>query len=234
MAEDFCRRVFPVIDELVLLRLAQRAHVLDLCCGSGQMARALVERGFSVTGVDASEEMLSYAHENSPAATFIHADARQFPAAETYDAAISTFNSLAHFDTVTDLAAVFTSVRRVLRSDAPLLFDLSMEEAYTTKWRGSFALLGDDHACIVRPSYDSNTHLGTNHITVFALETRNAKRETAVCYHRSELTITQKCHTESDLRTALHQAGFDTVRTFDAERDLNMPGENGRMFFLCF
>lgn len=232
MAEDFCRRVLPVINDILLTKLQANAHILDLCCGSGQMARALTNSGFRVTGVDASDEMVSFARENAPTAKFLLGDARHFRAGARFDAAISTFNSLAHFATVAELMQVFINVRRALQPGAPFLFDLSMEEAYTTKWHGAFALFADDHVCIVRPAYEPNRRLGTNHITVFTREARNAKCGTNL-YRRSDFTITQNCHSESDLRSALQQVGFGRIRTFDAERDLGMPGENGRTFFLC-
>ena len=40
------------------------SKVLDLPCGTGRMTRVLVERGYRVTGADASEAMLSRAREN--------------------------------------------------------------------------------------------------------------------------------------------------------------------------
>jgi SAM-dependent methyltransferase len=233
MGEDFCRRALPVIDGLLLSKLPPNASVLDLCCGSGQMARALTGRGFRVTGVDASEEMLSFARENASSAKFVRSDVRRFCRPGAYDAVLSTFNSLAHFGTVSDLETVFTNVRRSLRPGATFLFDLSMEEAYTTKWRGSFTLLADDHACIVQSTYDPDQRLGANHITVFTLDNRDGEPEAPPCYRRSDLVLTQKCHSESELRTALQHSGFTTISTFDAERDLGMPREKGRRFFLC-
>ena len=37
--------------------------VLDLCCGSGLLAGELIERGYRVVGVDASEAMLAVARK---------------------------------------------------------------------------------------------------------------------------------------------------------------------------
>lgn len=71
-------RLLPALDELLLQDLPSGAHVLDLCCGTGQRADTLTQRGFRVTGVDNSEEMLRFARQNAPAAAFIRADARSF------------------------------------------------------------------------------------------------------------------------------------------------------------
>ena len=225
MAEDFCRRALPAIEKLLLDDLAPGSRVLDLCCGSGQMARALQTRGYCVTGLDASPEMLRLAKENAPAAEFCVADARVFHRPARFDAAISTFNSLAHIQAVEDLTLVFRNVREALRPEGSFLFDLSMEEAYSSRWRGSFAIVAEDHACAVRPIYDPETRIGTNRVTLFEANDGS--------WNRSDFTITQKCHEECVVRSALGEAGYHFVQAFDAQRDLGMTGESGRTFFLC-
>lgn len=232
MAEDFCRRALPVLDRLVLSALSPGDCLLDLCCGSGQLARALTRRGFRVVGIDASDEMLRLARSNAPDAHFVSADAVSFRSPQRFDAALSTFNSMAHFTTVADLARVFRNVHEALLPGAPFVFDLSMEEAYASKWRGSFALIADDHACIVEPSYDAERQTGTNRITVFSMQASSSEQNASL-FCRSNFAITQKCHSETDLRAALAAAGFSDIRSFDAQRDLSMPGEAGRTFFLC-
>lgn len=236
MAEDFSRRAFPVLGQIALRHVRPGALVLDLCCGTGHMARSLVEAGFRVTGIDASDEMLRFARQNAPGASFFRADARYFTlttsnALRSFELVISTFNSLAHIDDISDLSEVFRNVRACLAPGAMFVFDLTMEEAYASKWRGSFALLAENHACIVQPVYDRTTRIGTNNITVFELHNRGSHLE--ALYLRSDFVIKQKCHSESDLRAALNCAGFPSVEIFDAERDLSMEGEAGRAFFVC-
>src|SRR5690242_20258701 len=85
-----------VLDKILLRDLPTAAHILDLCCGTGHLTQALARRGYRVTGVDASQEMLRYARENVPAAEFIAADARDFSFRLEFDAVISTFESLNH------------------------------------------------------------------------------------------------------------------------------------------
>ena len=38
-------------------------NVLDLCCGTGQLALYFLEKGYKVTGIDLSEPMLRFARE---------------------------------------------------------------------------------------------------------------------------------------------------------------------------
>jgi SAM-dependent methyltransferase len=250
MAEDFCRRAFPAIERLFLPRLTvggaldrgegpSPLRILDVCCGSGQIARVLDDHGFRVTGLDASNEMLRWARQNAPAAEFILADARSFALPPVFSGALSTFNSLAHIGNNTELETVFRNAHAALLPGAPFLFDLSTEEAYASKWRGSFGLAGHDYACVVQPSYDAARRVGRNQVTLFRAETSPhrdtpADRERPSVWHRADFCIEQKCHAQSDLMLALNAAGFRHVETYDAQRDLGMAGEWGRLFFLSW
>lgn len=51
----------PVLEKLLLPELPESAAILEVCCGSGHLARALGERGFSVTGSDLTPEMIELA-----------------------------------------------------------------------------------------------------------------------------------------------------------------------------
>jgi hypothetical protein len=72
--------------------------------------------------------------------------------------------------------------------------------------------------------------MGINRITVFQ---RKTSPNMPLLYNRSDFTILQRCHSQADVRAALAEGGFSKVETFDAQSDLAMTGEAGRMFFLC-
>ena len=64
------------------------SHALDLCCGTGDLAFALAQRGAETTGLDFSAEMLGVAKERSQNKTphsalrtpqFVQGDAQQLP-----------------------------------------------------------------------------------------------------------------------------------------------------------
>ncbi len=225
MAEDFCRRAFPAIDSLLLSQLPRHARILDLCCGTGQMARELSQLGYRVTGLDSSEQMIRIARDNVPGADFILADARSFTFAPTFDAVISTFNSLAHAENITELSSILGNAHSALNPNGLMLFDVSMEDSYTSKWHGSFGEAQPDVAWIVHPTYSRQSHSAQNDVTVF--------RRVGLSWERDDFTITQRCFSESEIRAALSSAGSKIITTYDAERDLGMPDEFGRRFFLC-
>jgi SAM-dependent methyltransferase len=223
--EDFISRALPVMDKLLLQGLPKGARILDLCCGTGQLAHLLAERGFRVLGIDGSEEMLRYARTNAPSAEFMLADARSLSLPPLHHAAVSTFDSLNHVMELRELREVFRNVHNALAEDGRFIFDLNMEEGYRTRWRGTYAIVEPDNVCIVRAAYDAERRLGRNDITMF--------REEAGGWRRSDMTLIQKCYPEEEVRAALEESGFTDVQALDAAEDLGMQGAVGRWFFLA-
>jgi SAM-dependent methyltransferase len=78
-----------LLDEL---KLPAGAAILDVGCGTGRHSIELARRGYAMTGLDLSSEMLARAVAAAKAAAvsvaWIHADAARFALPEKYDAAI--------------------------------------------------------------------------------------------------------------------------------------------------
>ena len=227
----FAERMLPVLDKLVLKSVPPGASVLDLCCGTGQLAHVLTERGLQVTGVDGSEEMLRYARENAPQAGFILADARSFSLPSEFHLALALFDSLNHIMSLEELAWAFGNVYQALLPGGLFLFDLNMEEGFAARWRGSFGIVEEDHVCVGRSSYRAEEGIGQADFTIFRL-VAGARQPDAGAWQRTDVTLLEKCYAESDIRGALEDAGFHEIRVLDAHRDLGWR-DVGRTFFLC-
>src|SRR5215210_3831740 len=87
-------------------------RVLDVCCGTGDLALAAERAGGAVTAVDFSESMLARARRKSDSVTWVHADVTALPfEGETFDAATVGFGIRNVPDAETGLA----ELARVLR-----------------------------------------------------------------------------------------------------------------------
>jgi SAM-dependent methyltransferase len=92
-------------------------ELLDLGCGTGSYDPALAELGWTITGVDVSEDMLRRARERGVNA--VQADATTLPFADgSFDAAVSIFT---HTD-VHDFLGALQEVGRVLQPEAPFVY----------------------------------------------------------------------------------------------------------------
>jgi demethylmenaquinone methyltransferase/2-methoxy-6-polyprenyl-1,4-benzoquinol methylase len=86
-------------------------RVLDVCCGTGDLALAALEAGGVVTGVDFSERMLERARAKSSEVTWVNADLLALPfAPASFDAATIGFG----IRNVADLDAGLRELARVL------------------------------------------------------------------------------------------------------------------------
>jgi ubiquinone/menaquinone biosynthesis C-methylase UbiE len=75
--------------------MALNGKILDLGCGSGRAMKHFIEKGFSVVGIDFSEEMLKLARKRVPQADLQKMDMRKlkFPD-ESFDGIWSNFTLL--------------------------------------------------------------------------------------------------------------------------------------------
>lgn len=128
--EELAEVALPAIEKLLLQHLPPAAHILDLCCGSGQLVQKLLSKGHKVTGLDSSEQMLLYARQNAPSAEFILDDARLFQLPSTFHGVVSTTYALQYVMTIEELTTIFCNVYKALLKDGLFLFDLSLEERF--------------------------------------------------------------------------------------------------------
>jgi SAM-dependent methyltransferase len=224
--DEFHSLAFPILERIWLAKIEEGAHILDVCCGTGYLAGLLVTRGYDVTGVDASAEMIRYARENVPSAEFhvSEADAFQFPA--SFDGAVSTFDSMNHLLAYDSLQAAFRNTAQALKPGGVFAFDMLLEDAYQTQWGESFALVRDDHILTITGSgYDFRTRIAQCTITMFRL--------IEGIWRRTDVTIRERCYTAEEIGRALEQAGFGEICCYDAD-DLGMAGQlgEGRAFFV--
>lgn len=104
---------------------------LDVCCGTGagmKVLRPLCEA--RITGVDFSAGMLARARGAYPHATWVRADARALPFAESFDLAV-TFGALGHF-LPAERPTLFEGVYRTLRPGGLFAFPIGAPPPLTS------------------------------------------------------------------------------------------------------
>lgn len=97
-------------------KIPGNATVLDLACGTGDLTKALSEKGYHVTGLDISSEMMAVAREKcrylSPKPTFVLGSAAQIPFKDNSFDAVTIAFGLRNFD---NREQCLDEIRRVLK-----------------------------------------------------------------------------------------------------------------------
>lgn len=212
------------IQDVFLPLLPAKARILDLCCGTGQLAHWLSGCGFRVTGLDGSSEMIARARRNAPSAQFVIEDARTFHLPEKFDGVVSVFDSLNHLPDEDALRRVFTNVYKTLVSGGLFFFDMNMDEGFRCSWNEQYSGVEQHEVFLTRARYNPKTKIGKTLVTLFHPNGRAWKRE--------DLEIVEYCYDEDVVKTLLAKAGFVEIAVYEGSADLGMPRGEGRLFFL--
>jgi len=221
---DFPLQVMPILEDLVLKDFPKNTRILDICCGTGQLASELAKRGYEVTGIDSSEQMLKYARQNAPTTPFIPSDVRSFMLMARFNIAFSTFDSLNHLMTLDDLEQVFANVFRQLETNGVFVFDMNLESGFLNRWTTPFHIVEEDATVIVDSSYDTAEKIATANIKIFTQQGDETR------WRRSDVTLTQRAYTIQEIFERLANVGFIGLEVFDAKEDFDLD-QIGRAFF---
>jgi SAM-dependent methyltransferase len=117
-------------------RLIQKFHpgaraILDLGCGTGRHDFILADKGYSVVGIDRSEQMLTEAKRQlsslkssiRKSLSFVHGDIRHVRLGRTFDAALALFHVISYQPTNSDLQQTFNTAAAHLEPNGVFIFD---------------------------------------------------------------------------------------------------------------
>ena len=97
--------------------------ILEIGCGTGQLAQRFLNDKYSYTGIDVSAPMLEYARKELPAEHFHEMDMRDIKLPSKYDGVIITARSISYILANNDVMATFKSIKKVLKDGGVLIFD---------------------------------------------------------------------------------------------------------------
>jgi SAM-dependent methyltransferase len=98
--------------------------VLDLGCGTGIHANYLSEKGYTVTGIDFSEDMIAIANQKKkPNTEFFVFDATDFKLGKKYDIILSLFHVVSYQTTNRNVDSLFRNVYEHLEENGIFIFD---------------------------------------------------------------------------------------------------------------
>lgn len=188
--------------------------VLDLGCGTGRMTVELARRGYDMTGVDISEEMLDKARERAEIDGFdgkilwLCQDMREFELYGTVDVTVSCLDCINHLLSYSDLCKCFSLVHNYLIPDGLFIFDVNgkrkFEEIYAEQ---SYVMENDESFCVWQNYYNKKTKLCDFYITLF----------TEGCdgrYERYDDRQRERMYTIRSLKKALCENGFEFIGAY--------------------
>ena len=187
--------------------------VLDLGCGTGSMTLELGKRGYDMTGVDISVEMLDIARERAydiglaDKMLWLCQDMTEFELYGTVDLAVSCLDCLNHLTKGAELDKCLSLVHNYLIPDGLFIFDVNgkakFENIYADR---SYVMETDGAMCIWQNNYNPKSHLCDFYITLF--------NEEGGAYERYDEIQRERMYTIATLKKKLIGAGFEFIGAY--------------------
>lgn len=188
--------------------------VLDLGCGTGSMTLELARRGYDMTGVDYSCEMLDIARSRavdeglSERMLWLCQDMTEFELYGTVDVTVSCLDSLNHLTKSGDLERCFKLVHNYLNPDGLFIFDINGKYKFENIYAdNSYVIEEDGSFCVWQNYYDEKTKLCDFYITLF-------KEEHGGRYQRYDEVQTERMYTLRTVKSLLGKCGFELIGVY--------------------
>ncbi len=229
---EFSQRMAELLPTVLERFGAKPQTILDIACGEGTFAVAMAKRGFQVTGVDLSSQMLRFARERAERENanveFLLQDMRSLAFEGGFDLATCWFDSLNYLLEFKDVQRTFEGVYRALKKAGLFIFDMNTIYGLAVNWQRYPCYIQQDTPELFeihRASYDFANNLATMRITGFAKEGDRWTRMNEV--HR------ERGYKVEEIRQCLKEAGFQELACWDSLEAMSEPKpDSGRVWFV--
>lgn len=200
--------------------------VAELACGTGTLAALLARRGYQVTAVDRSSDMLSQAEQKCREldVRLLCQDLSRLRLPERADAAVCCLDSVNYITRPSLLRRVFQRVYQALAPGGLFLFDVKTPAALEGADGQIYLDETQELFCVWRGEYFPRRRVCGYGIDLFARR-EDGSWERGGEYHE------EYAYTLEELEAWLEQAGFTRIRQF-GDRRMTPPREGEqRVFF---
>lgn len=182
--------------------------VLELGCGTGRLTHRLNDT-YTVTGVDASDEMLAIARERTDA-TLVQADIRDLDMEQRYDAVVMLGRTFTHMTTDDDVAAALDAIAAHLHDGGVLIMDNFRKDGIAEMTETEEYTVDGLRIERENDNHDFDADAGTwTWTATYTITDTDTGEETRVV---DEMVL--RSFSEAELEQYLAAAGFETLRHF--------------------
>lgn len=200
--------------------------ILDVACGTGTVSEILSDKGFKVTGIDLSADMIEVAKKHKSEVDYLVADASTMQLNKKFDMAISLFDSLNYITNDNVLAQAMKRVSEHLVEGGLFIFDVNTIYALSKNFFNQANLESTFYPKYVwRSNYDKSTRICTVNMSFQVLDENNDLKEF------KEVHI-QKGYPLDALSAMMKNAGFEVVEVYQAYKFTKPNRRSDRVYFI--
>lgn len=226
--EKMAERIINVYEEK---GAKESGLVLDLACGTGKLACALLDKGADVIGTDLSPEMLMQARDtcmqkgHSP--LLLCQDMRELDLYGTVDVTVCATNSLNYLENEGELERVFSLVHNFLTPGGLFFFDINSLYKFEKLYgENTYVFENEGVFCVWENQYDAEEGVCDFRLTMF-------EKERSGRYRRLEEEQSQTYFAEELVEKLLKKAGFELIEKAGDLEGGAVNEESADLFYVC-
>ncbi|RKI30715.1 class I SAM-dependent methyltransferase [bacterium 1xD8-6] len=221
---------FRYVKMLLEKKGIDRGIVVELACGTGEMAERLCGAGYDVIGVDLSEEMLAAAREKcSDKVLLLHQDIRELDLYGSASAMVCVCDGMNYICTEEELQQVFGRAYTFLEKQGVLIFDMKTEYYYREVLGNRVLADNRENASYIWENmYDAKEKVNEYLLTVYALEDDEQD-----LFVRTDELHRQKAYDAETVCRCLREQGFGSVEVFGAFTEIEPDKDAERVYFIA-
>ncbi len=205
--------------------------VLDLACGTGKLTRILADKGYDMTGVDISPDMLSVAGEwenkKKQGILYLCQDMRDFELYGTVDACVCCLDSINYLMKASDIQRCFSLVHNYLVPDGIFIFDVNTPHRFTEGYALHDYILEDDDVLLAWQNfYNEKTRICDFVLSLFC-------RNEDGSYDRYDEEQRERMYSMRTLVQIIKKTGFELLDAYSDFAFSSISDKNDKWYFVC-
>ncbi|GAB2027202.1 class I SAM-dependent DNA methyltransferase [Lactovum odontotermitis] len=238
--EDFSKVYDQVMDQSLYddwlafteRHLPKTAHsIFELACGSGALSVRLAKRGYDVTALDISEDMLKLATAKAQKAgveiAWMQGDMRYLPPFGKFDAVTCYSDSLCYLADLDELKQTFDGVYELLGDGGTFIFDVHSTYQVDEVFPGYAYHENEEDFAFLWDSYKGEQPHSVEHQLSFFIKDKDTDGK----FVRKDELHVERTYEIDTFKSALSK--FSELQVFADFEDKRPAADSARWFFVC-
>ncbi len=213
-----------LVEDCIKAHKPETKTILELACGTGEVARELVNKKYKVTGLDINEKMLEKAEKNLDKKNLVLVDMTNFDLWKTFDTILCNYNSICHLLKWEDWQRFFEMSNNHLEKDGLLIFDINTVYEFENIARdfAQFYNFWDDTVCLEMEKTD----------WIFQWLVKIFKKTEVWKYDLIEEVVKENSFPINKIKKELKEKWFKILEMIDYHYG-EVTAQSERVYFIC-
>lgn len=204
--------------------------ILELACGTGNITNRLAVRGYEITGIDISSEMLTFAKNKAidlgVNISYINQNMKELDYSDEVDCVLCLCDGFNYILEETDLISIFSKIYSILKDNGIFIFDISSYYKISKiLGNNTYAENFEDVSYIWENYFNDETNISELDLTLFL-----RKNE---LFERIQESHAQRAYTADEILKLLRKSNFQKIHVYNAFTFNNPDSTDERINFVC-